>query len=102
MPALERTDLVVRLVQVGQRHARVTDHRFAVPGGSHATRQAVKQRHLQHVLQVLEQLGGGRLGHAEHLGGAVDVALFGQGHQQQKLARLEAGADEPVVVGAHE
>ena len=91
----------MRLVQAGQRHARVADHGFAVPGGPHAARQPLEQRHLQHVLQVLEQLGRRRLRHVEHLGRAVDVALLGQRHQQQQLPRLEARADEPVGVVGH-
>ncbi len=101
VPRLQRADLVMGLVEARQRHARMADHGFAIPGGPHAAGQALEQRHLQHVFQVLEQLGGGRLRHAEHLGRAVDVALLGQGHQQQQLPRLEARADEPVVVGAH-
>ena len=100
-PGLQGDEFVVRLVQAGQHHARVADHGLAVPGGLHAARQALEQRHLQHVLQVLQQLGGGRLRHVEHLGRAVDVALLGQRDQQQQLPRLEAGADEPVAVVRH-
>ncbi len=101
VPRLQRADLVMGLVEARQRHARMPDHGLAIPGGPHAAGQALEQRHLQHVFQVLEQLGGRGLGHAEHLGRAVDVALLGQGHQQQQLPGLEARADEPVVVGAH-
>ena len=57
--------------------------------------------HLQHVLQILEQLGRGRLRHVQHLRGAVDVAFLVQRDEQQQLARLEARADEPVGVRRH-
>ena len=95
---LQRVEFVVRLVQVDEHHARVADHGLAVPGGLHAARQPVEQRHLQHVLQFLEQLGRGRLRHVEHLRRAVDVAFLGQRDQQQQLPSLEPGTDEPVVV----
>jgi hypothetical protein len=98
---LQRLHLIVGLVEAGQRDAGVPDHRLAVPRGPHAPRQAVEQRHVEHVLEVLQQLGGRRLRHVEHLGGAVDVAFLGDGDQQQQLARLEPRADEPVGVVGH-
>jgi hypothetical protein len=84
-----------------QRYPRVADHGFAIPGGAHAARQAIEQRDLQHVFQVLEQFAGRRLAHVQHQGRAVDIALFGQCYQQQQLPGLEPGADKPVVVICH-
>jgi len=78
---------------------RLANHGFPVPRWAHATRKAVEQLHLEHVLEILQQLRGGRLRHVQHLRGAVDVAFFLHRHEEKQLASLQAGADEPVGVG---
>jgi hypothetical protein len=88
---LQRVDLLVRLAQAGQRHARVANHGFPVPRWAHATREAVEQLHLEHVLEVLQQLRGRRLRHVQHLRGAVDVAFFLHRHEEKQLARRDKG-----------
>src|SRR3954468_865321 len=73
----------------------MADHRLAIPVGAHAARLTIEQRHAEHVLQILEQLRGGGLGHIQDFGGPMDVALIADRREQHELARLESRANEP-------
>ena len=100
---LQGDDVVMRQGQARQGHARVAYHRLAVDGRLHAARQPVEQAHVEHLFQVLDLLGRGRLRHVQFFRRAVDVALLVKGDQQQQLPRLQAGSQEPVgVEGIHE
>jgi hypothetical protein len=97
-PRAQRRDLVVRLAQVREHHARVADHHFAVERRVHAVRRAVEEAHVEHVFQFLQEARCRRLRHAEHIGGAAHVAFFFHCRQQQQLARLEPRPHEPVRI----
>ena len=93
---LQGIDFFFGLAQVGQHHAGVANHDFAVRRGFHAARQAVEQRHAQRFFDFFQQLRGGGLRHGHGGRCPVDVAFFVQAGQQQQLARLQPRSDEPV------
>ena len=85
----ERSKLEPRAVQICDDQARVANDRLAIRVGLHAARSAVKQGKADGALQILQQLGRGRLGNAK-LGRRLAQAFrLRQRNQEQELAALE-------------
>ncbi|MCY1516428.1 hypothetical protein D9M68_510570 [compost metagenome] len=70
----QRHQFLAHAGQLGEDHPRVVDQRLAEGGGAHAARQTLEEFDAEQVLGLVQHLGGGRLGHADRIGGPTQRA----------------------------
>ncbi len=84
-------------IELGQRRGNARGQLDRLLRGLHAVAFADEQRVLQHDAQAGQRVGQGRLGHAQALGGAGDVALVHQGEKHRQQVQVVA---HPVILAS--
>ena len=74
---------------------------LAARGGHDAARVPLEEPHLQGLFDLPQQLGGGRLCHADGPGRAHDTALLVQVGQESDLPHFQARTDQRTGSRAH-